>query len=276
VKQQTILLREKSEFTKFEILFEVMRNQPHVKQKDISKKLDLTTQAISKYFKRLIKDGLIEVGSERADYRLTPKGVSLIRENMSNLENYVRSIKAELKVEHSWTALATAPIKAGEEVGLTTRDGLFYTAPTNHYALEAVGIAISDANIGEDVGLKNVSGRVKLKPGKIMIIKLPSIRRGGSRAADLEKIKLQHEQFRPDRVGVMGAVARAVANKLELKVDFEFGLSHSAAIAASRGLKVLVFVVGRMVNDVIEEIDLQNLKFSDNIEYEVIAAHKCA
>jgi len=33
---QTNLLRKKSEFTKFQILLEVMRNQPHVKQKDIS------------------------------------------------------------------------------------------------------------------------------------------------------------------------------------------------------------------------------------------------
>jgi putative transcriptional regulator len=72
-KQTAILLREKSEFTKFQILFEIMRNQPHVKQKDIGTKLDLTTQAISKYFKKLAKDGLIEAGSERANYRLTPK-----------------------------------------------------------------------------------------------------------------------------------------------------------------------------------------------------------
>ena len=57
-----VLLRDKGEFTKFQILLEVMRNQPHVKQKDISDKLGITIQAISKYFKQLTKEGLLEVG----------------------------------------------------------------------------------------------------------------------------------------------------------------------------------------------------------------------
>jgi predicted transcriptional regulator len=45
----------------------------------------------------------------------------------------------------------------------------------------------------------------------------------------------------------MGAVGRAVLNKIGLKADIEFGISRSAAIAASRGLNVYVLVVGRMV-----------------------------
>jgi putative transcriptional regulator len=67
----------------------------------------------------------------------------------------------------------------------------------------------------------------------------------------------------------MGAVARSVANKLELKIDFEFGTGHSATVAASRGLNILVFLVGRMTNEVIDEIDNQNLMFGNNIIYEV-------
>ena len=67
----------------------------------------------------------------------------------------------------------------------------------------------------------------------------------------------------------MGAVARAVVNKLGLKSDFEFGISHSAAIAASRGLNVFVLVVGRMVNRMISEVDSQNMRFGGDIMYEV-------
>jgi predicted transcriptional regulator len=44
-----------------------------------------------------------------------------------------------------------------------------------------------------------------------------------------------YEEFKPDRIGVMGAVGRAVLNNFGLKADFEFGISHSAAVAASRG-----------------------------------------
>jgi putative transcriptional regulator len=268
-QQQYILLRNKSEFTKFQILFEIMRNQPHIKQKDIGKKLDLTTQAISKYFKKLTKDGLIEAGSERADYRLTAKGVAMLRKDMSNLESYVKTIKNELKVEHAWTALATQPVKSGEQVGLIAKDGIYYTVPLYSHASEAVGTALFDANPGEDLGLKNLSGMVKKTEGKILIIKLPSIRKGGSRSVDMVKIKTLVEEFKPERIGVMGAVARAVVNKVGLKVDFEFGISHSAAVAASRGIKVLVFVVGRMVNRVILEVDNQNMRFGSSVVYDV-------
>jgi predicted transcriptional regulator len=67
----------------------------------------------------------------------------------------------------------------------------------------------------------------------------------------------------------MGAVGRAVLNKLGLKADIEFGISRSAAIAASRGLNVFVLVVGRMVNRMIQEIDQINMKTSGDIIYEV-------
>jgi putative transcriptional regulator len=268
-KQNAILLRDKGESTKFQILFEVMCNQPHVKQKDIGDKLSITTQAVCKYFKRLVRDGFLEVGSERADYRLTPKGVILLRDNARNLANYVRSIKQEMKVEHTWVALATSPVKAGERVGLITKGGLLYTVSTDDVCLEAMGTDNMDAKVGEDLGVKDLSGKIKLKQGKVLIIKLPTIRKGGSRAADLVKIKVCYDEFKPDRVGVMGAVARGVVKKLNLAVDFEFGISHSAAVAASRGLSVFVLVVGRMVNRVIREIDLQNMRFDSGITYEV-------
>lgn len=70
----------------------------------------------------------------------------------------------------------------------------------------------------------------------------------------------------------MGADGRAVLNKLGLKADIEFGISRSAAIAASRGLNVFVLVVGvvgRMVNRMIQEIDQINVKTSAEIIYEV-------
>jgi predicted transcriptional regulator len=67
----------------------------------------------------------------------------------------------------------------------------------------------------------------------------------------------------------MGAVGRAVLGKLDLNADIEFGISRSAAIAASRGLNVFVLVVGRMVNRMIQEIDQINMKTSGNIIYEV-------
>ena len=111
----TRLLQNKGEFTKFQILLEIMRNQPHVKQKDISETLGITIQAVSKYFKKLAREGLLESGSERADYRLTPKAVSTLQEELKGLERYVTTTKNEMKVERSLPAIATQPVKAGDE-----------------------------------------------------------------------------------------------------------------------------------------------------------------
>ncbi len=266
---QALLLREKGEFTKFQILLEVMRNQPHIKQKDISEKLGITIQAISKYFKKLNKEGLLEAGSERADYRLTSKAVIKLHEDIRNLESYVTEVKHDLRVEHAWPAIATQAVRAGQEVGLILREGVMYTTSADNTAAEAKGIALYDAKVGEDLGLKELHGKVKMKRGRILIVKLPSIRKGGSRAVDLDKLKIFYDEFKPDRVGVMGAVGRAVLNKLELKADIEFGISRSAAIAASRGLNVFVLVVGRMVNRMIQEIDQINMKSNSDIIYEV-------
>jgi putative transcriptional regulator len=263
------LLRDKGEFTKFQILLEVMRHQPHIKQKDISDKLGITIQAISKYFKKLTKEGLLEAGSERADYHLTPKAVIKLCEDVRALEAYVTEVKHDLKIEHAWPAIATQPVKAGQEVGLIMKEGVMYTVPPNSAITEAIGIALADAKSGEDLGLKDLHGKVKVKQGKILIVKLPSIRKGGSRAADLAKVRVFYDEFKPDRIGVMGAVGRAVLNKLELEADIEFGISRSAAIAASRGLNVFVLVVGRMVNRMIQEIDQINMKTAGNIIYEV-------
>jgi len=267
--QSRFLLRDKGEFTKFQILLEIMRNQPHIKQKDISEAVGITIQAVSKYFKKLAHEGLLEAGSERADYRLTPKAVAKLREDIKNMEQYVTIAKHGVKIERAWPAIATQPVKAGDEVGLILKEGVMYTTAPDNPATEARGTAMMDAEVGEDLGLRNLRGKVKLKQGKILIIKLPSIRKGGSRNVDLNKIRRFHKEFKPDRIGVMGAVGRAVLNKINLKPDLEFGISRAAAIAASRGLNVLVLVVGRMVNRMIEEIDTINMTNATEVSYEV-------
>jgi putative transcriptional regulator len=262
------LFRDRGEFTKFQILLEMMRNQPHVKQKNISDALGITIQAVSKYFKKFMKEGLVEVGSEKANYRLTSKAMEKLREDAKNLENYIFRIVNDLKIERVWPAIAMQPLRAGDEVGLIIKDGVLYAMAPNSNA-EAFGRATTDASLGDDVGLRDLRGRVKLKQGKVLLVKLPSIKEGGSRVANLTKIRKIYGEFKPDRIGVMGAVGRAVLNKLGLEADLEFGITRAVALAALRGLNVLVLAVGRMVHRVIEEIDEVGVKHATYIAYEV-------
>jgi putative transcriptional regulator len=263
------LLREKGELTKFQILFEINRRQPHIKQEEISDALGITVQAVSKHFKKLVNEGLIEVGTEKANYRLTPKAIEKLEEGAKNLERYVSKVEDGLKVERVWPAIASQSLKEGEEIGLVMKEGVLFTVAPDNPVAEAFGVVTTNANSGEDVGFEYIRGKLKIKRGRILIVKLPSIKEGGSRAVDLAKVRKLYEKHKPDRIAVMGAVGRAVLNKLELKADIEFGISKAAALAALRGLNVFVLVVGRMANRMIEEIDHTNIKHTIDIVYEI-------
>ncbi len=263
------ILRDKGENTEFQILLEVLRTQPHVKQKDVADAVGITVQAVSKHFKKLVREGFLEVGSERADYRLTPKATEKLDGYLKSLNSYTARIKNALKIERLLPALATQHVKKGETVGIIMRAGVLHAAKPQHPDAEATGVATQDAEAGEDVGLREVCGKVKTRRGKVLMVRLPSITEGGSRAVDLAKVKRFHDEFHPDRIGVIGVVGRAVLNKLGLRADLDFGITRATALAAERGLNVFVLVVGRMVNRVIEEIDLTNLRHGSSITYEV-------
>ncbi|MEM3880546.1 MAG: transcriptional regulator, partial [Candidatus Bathyarchaeia archaeon] len=192
-----------------------------------------------------------------------------LQDYLKNIDDYVKMIKTNLKVERFIPAIAMQPLKAGDTVGLAMKDGVLCAVASASAEAEAYGIAINDAKAGEDVGLKDVKGKVKVPPGKVLLVRLPSIKEGGSRAVDIAKVRKLHDAFKPDRIGVIGVVGRAVLNKLGIKADFEFGISRATAVAASRGLKVFVLVVGRMANHVIEAIDMENFKHATHITYEV-------
>ncbi len=274
--QSADLLRNKGELTKFQILAEVLRNQPHVKQKDISDALGVTVQAVSKHFKKLVKEGFLETGVKRANYKLTLKANKKLEEYLASLERYVHTVKRELKVERVWPAIASKKVKAGEHVCLVMREGVLYAVPQHERASMASGIAVTDAEQGEDVGLINLKGEVELEQGKILIVRLPSINEGGSKAVDIAKVRKLYEEFKPHRVGVMGTVGRAVLNRLEVKADIEFGISRASALAALRGLKVFVLGVGRMVNRIVDEIETTNFKYGASIMYEVRDGRKAS
>ena len=263
------VLRDKGESTDFQILLEVLRSQPHVKQKDIADAVGITVQAVSKHFKKLAREGFLEVGSERADYRLSPKATDKLDDYLKSLNSYTARIKSDLKIERLLPALATQPIKEGERVGIIMKEGVLYAVNPKHPDAEAHGVAAQDAQPDEDVGLRDVQGKVKTRQGKVVMVRLPSTSEGGSRTVDLAKVKRFYEEFHPDRIGVVGVVGRAVLNKLGLRADLDFGITKATALAAERGLNVFVLVVGRMVNRVIEEIDTTNVKHGSNITYEV-------
>lgn len=225
--------------------------------------LGITVQAVSKHFRRMLHEDLIAFSG--VEYVLTPGGRERLSEYTKFLQSQARKAAGCLRMERLWSAIASKPIVAGEEVGLVMQNGVICAVSRSSKDAKAFGVAVSDSARGEDVALRNLKGRINLRRGRVAVLTIPSINRGGSRKVDLVKVRKLHTRFNPQKVGVMGTVARVVANKLNLRVDFEFGVSRSVAMAALRGLDVLVLTTGRMTNRVLEEVENVNIRYACEI-----------
>ena len=238
-----------------------------MRQRDVADSLGITIQAVSKHLKRLLADGLVTLNG--VEYILTPEGIERLTGYTRFLEAQTRKASSCLRLERLWPAIALKPISAGEEVGLVMKNGLTCAVNKGHKDAKAFGVAIVDASLGEEVALHNLRGVINLRQGTVMVLRFPSINQGGSRNVDMVKVRKLFVKFNPDKIGVMGTVARVVANKLTLRVDLEFGVTRSAAMAALRGLNILVLTTGRMTNRVLEEIEKVNIRHSCEIPYSV-------
>jgi putative transcriptional regulator len=122
---------------------------------------------------------------------------------------------------------------------------------------------LHNAKKGEDVALVSLGGTIELDPGLVVIVKLPTVDQGGSRACDLNEIRNIFQRYPKgfDRIGIMGTVSRALSEKLQIKPDFEFATPQSAVAAAKRGLNVLIFAVGKMTRSITSKLDEEGIKY---------------
>lgn len=251
--------KKKGELTRFQILAEIAENQPHIRQRDIAEKLGITVQAVSENIKTLTDQGYIQAGNGRSHYKLTKRGIEKLKREAITLRKYADSVLETMSTYKStWPAIAKENLKKGEEVELFMEDGILYAKKRTDG--QAHGKVLHNAKKGEDVALTELSGLINLKKGKVTILVLPRISEGGSRAANLQKIKKVYSQGY-DKVGIMGTVARAVADKLNLRVDFEFATPEATLAAAKRGLNVLVLAVGRMSKSIARKLERENIEY---------------
>lgn len=253
------VFKKKGELTRFQILAEIAKQQPHLRQKDIAKKLGITIQAVSENIKSLTDEGFVEIREDSARYHITKRGIEKLKKEASDLRKYADEVSETMNTYKSiWPAIAKEKLKAGDEVWLKMEKGTLYATKEETSAYAEV---LQDAKKGEDVALIKLNGIIGLKHGVVTIIKLPVINSGGSRASDFDKIqKIYQKGF--DKVGIMGTVSRAVTDKLGIKPDFEFATPHSTVAAAKRGLNILVFAVGNMTKSITKKLDEDGIQYT--------------
>ncbi len=263
------ILRDLRLSTELLVLLEVI-NDPHVKLKTIAEKLDITVQGASEYLRRMKKEGFIQsIGGE---YRATKKGIEFLHSNFSELKEFVDLKIAELNIIDVCAAIAKTQIKEGDEVGLFMENGVL-TAYSKRDS-QSKGIALSDADIDEDAAIKNLGGMVSLSPGIMYIVKLPSIREGGSNLVSIEEVKKLYKELNPGKIGAMDVVSIAVLKKAGIEPDFEFATLSASIEALEKGLDVMLFVSSDQVHLVASTIEGINSYIEDKILYEIVNPRK--
>ncbi|WP_414468627.1 winged helix-turn-helix transcriptional regulator [Methanobacterium sp. ACI-7] len=251
--------KKKGELTRFQILAEIAKNQPHLRQKDIAEKLGITIQAVSENIKSLTDEGFVEIREDQVRYHITKRGIEKIKKEAVDLRKYADEVVETMNTYKSiWPAIAGTELKVGDKVGLKMENGTLYAIKEKSSATAEV---LQDAQEGEDVALSRLKGTIDLKSGNVTIIRLPTISKGGSRYCNLEKIQEIYKTGY-DRIGVMGTISKAVTDKLMISPDFEFATPHATVAAAKRGLNVLVFAVGKMTGSITRKLDEEGIYYT--------------
>lgn len=255
------VFKKKGELTRFQILAEIAKDEPHLRQKDIADKLGITVQAVSDNLKSLVDEEMVETSRGYSNYKITKRGIEKVKKEALNLRKYADLVLETMTTYKSvWPALAREDLNAGEQVWLKMEQGTLYAGKEESPAHAEV---LHNTKKGEDVALVSLGGTIELDPGLVVIVKLPTVDQGGSRACDLNEIRNIFQRYPKgfDRIGIMGTVSRALAEKLQIKPDFEFATPQSAVAAAKRGLNVLIFAVGKMSRSITSKLDEEGIKY---------------
>ena len=268
------ILQKRGALTHFQILGEISKQEPNLKQKDLAERLGITIQAVSENIKTLTELGYITSKYGRAPYKITQKGILKVKKDAITLRKYSDSVLETMTYYKStWPAIAKEDLKEGDEVGLYMENGRLYAsinAQTDAYA-----DVILDTKKGFDVALTNLKGTIEIKESKILIITLPPIKQGGSRSADIDLIKeiyngkyANYGLSSIDKVAAIGTTSHVIANYLEIPIDIEFGVSEAAQSAVRKGLNVLILSIGDMSKNISKDLE------DANVPYQVVDAKK--
>ena len=257
--------KKRGALTHFQILSEISKQDPHLKQKDLANKLGITIQAVSENIKSLIELGYITSKDGRSPYKITQAGIDKVKKDAISLRKYSDSVLETMNhYKTIWPAIAKEDLKQNEIVGLFMDDGVLYAHKKEE---NATGIVLEDAEANMDVALTNLTGLIDMSVGEVTVINVPTIKEGGSKSCDLELIKNVYNKGTNsgeeiDKIAVAGTVSRAVAKKIGLDIDIEFAAPQATANAARKGLNVLAICVGDMSKAFTRELESEKIKYN--------------
>jgi putative transcriptional regulator len=263
------ILRDKRLTTKLLMLLEITTN-PHHKFKTLAERFELTVQAVSDYFKIMRKEGLVM--KVRGVYRPTQKGILFLHSNFSSLRDFIDGQMHKLNIIDLCVAVAATPLKPGDRVGLFMEAGVLKAYKNRSSA--SIGIVVSEAMPGEEVGVKGLEGIVEMGLGDLHILRVPSVQEGGSKSLDPKVLKKAIDAFKPDRVAANGTISKVLLTKAAIPLDIEFSVVQGCLEASQKGLRVFFIAEDRGVYELIERINEFNASSEEKIRYTLETAHR--
>ncbi|MCL2142311.1 MAG: winged helix-turn-helix transcriptional regulator [Methanimicrococcus sp.] len=258
------ILQSKSEMTKFQVLTEIAAHQPNVRQKEIAIKIGVTPQAISEYMKELISEGLIH-SDGRVRYKITKDGVEWVLDNAAELKRYSQSVMEDI-ISHvsTWTAICDEDVHKNDKVFIEMRNGLLYATKTKDTGIYGTSIMYGEA--GYEIGVTDLKGYMHVETNTITICKIPRIKRGGSNAVNLERLKpiIDSKPY----IGAIGTEALMSLKRIGVTPNVMFGASESAIQAAYHGLASAVVIVEDEVSYLLSRLE------NESIPYEIVDLSK--
>ncbi len=231
------ILRNRNLIARLEIMVEIAGGGPYLQQIDIARKLDISPQAVSDYIIQLVREGMLSQEGH-SNYKVTSKGVDWIIRGLRELSDYVTYVSQSITNISTCTAIADCNLAVQQKVGLKMRNGLLYA--TNKSKNIARGVTTCSAKEGEDVGVTSIEGIIQLNIGRVTILRVPRIERGGSRKVDL--VKLRSETRDKQFIACIGVEAFAAIKQADVKFYF-YGAIEAVLEAAKSGLNPLVVCV---------------------------------
>jgi putative transcriptional regulator len=232
------ILRNKNMTTRFQILVEIAAKQPNIQQRHIAKTLNITPQAVSDYIKQLLRERLLTTDG-RSRYRVTNEGVDWILK--------------QLKVTG---AIADGDLSRGQTVGLIMREGLLVATPD--LSVRATGVTVSDAASGNDVGIINVQGIISLEIGKVTVIAVPNMQKGGSKNVNLNRLQRVIRDKKP--IAAVGVEALTTLKRVGIQPDYSYGAREAVIEAASSGLSPAIVCNDEEIPMLIKRLDEAGIK----------------
>ncbi len=251
------ILKSKNLASKFQIMVEIAAHQPNIQQKDIAQKLGITSQAVSEYIRELTKDGWL-IAEGRSRYRVTKEGVDWILQMSRQLHSYAWSVSKVVADISTTAAISDSDLAAGQRVSLYMKDGLLFASEVSGNE-GAKGTTVTAAKKGQDVGIRNIEGVIKLEPAEVVIGKIPNVQDGGSKRTNSARLK--QEARKAKLVAALGTEALVALRQVGVEPDYIYGVREAAIEAAFCGLSPFVACSEDKIPFLLQRLEEENLDY---------------